>query len=260
MPRRSLIFAILALGVLAGLLMGRSPWRRWRESVQIKSEVEWIQKATRQLQQVGTPPIEVIQGAVTGRWATEKWLIFTNGWAGYAMHSWHENDGMDDIALLRTSEGSFYLSRCHLCCGITSELRPSDGETTRPADAKDFIERRARRQEWTLFSPDGCLRCAVRSPYAYHKRPSKGIWVWIGSAVGTNETTLLQRRYVVSGTDVSWDTRWVSTNELAVDVFDYGPNRSLHTYEYPPRRDITTLTFCRDDQTGRLVEKQQEVR
>ena len=260
MPRRSLIFATLALGVVAGVLVGRSPLRAWRQSAQIKSEVEWIQKAARQLEQVSKPPIEVTQGALTGRWVTGDWLIFSNGWAGYTMHSVHENDGMDDMALLRTSEGSFYLRRWHLCCGIASDLLPPGGEAPPPADAEEFIEHRARLQEWTLFSPDGCLRCVVRSPHADRKKPSKGVWVWIGSTVGTNETTLFERRYVVSGSYVSWSTRWVSTNEVLVDVFDYGPDRSPYMYKDLPRRGITTLTFYRGDQSGRFIEKRQGVR
>ena len=254
MPRRNTIIAILALGLLAGVLLERGPGRKWREAAQIRSELEWIKKATRQLETVGPPPIEIIQGAVTGRWATPDYLIFSNGWAAYAMHSLHDNDGMDDIALLRTSDGPFYLSRCHLCCGITSELLTPEGELPQPADASDFIERKAPKQEWSLYSPDGRLWCAVRSPHATRRKASKGVWAWIGSASGTNETTLFERRYEVSGSYLSWTTRWVSSNEVAVNVYDNGPRDNPYWPKGPPPRDLATFRFSRDSKSGRFVE------
>ena len=194
---------------------------------------------------------------MTGHWATPDYLVFSNGWAAYAMHSWHDNDGMDDIALLRTSDGPFYLSKHHLCCGITSDLLMPGGDNPQPADARDFIERRGQRQEWSLYSPDGRLRCAVRSPYADRRKASKGVWVWIGRGNGTNETTLLEHRYEVPGAYLSWTTRWVSGDELVVNVYDYGPGGTPYMYENAPHRDITTFRFCRDTQSGQFVEGNQ---
>jgi hypothetical protein len=173
------------------------------------------------------------------------------------MHSLHDNDGMDDIALLRTSDGPLYLSRCHLCCGITSELLTPEGELPQPADARDFVEHRGCRQEWSLYSPEGRLRCVVRSPHATRRKASKGLWVWIGSANGTNETTLFEQRYEVSGSYLSWSTRWVSSDEVTVDVYGNGPRDNPYWREDTPHRDLATFRFYRDTQSGRFVESNQ---
>src|SRR5262245_23922968 len=113
--QRVALLAAVAAGIclaaaLALVLPGSNTWRKDR---QFKREHSWIQQAMRELQFVGPPPAEAVRAATSGRWETEVYLIFTNSWAAFKHHSWHCDDGMDDMTVLRVPRGSFYLSHCH---------------------------------------------------------------------------------------------------------------------------------------------------
>jgi hypothetical protein len=252
----------------------------WRQSRQFSREIAWIQEAVQQIEKSHAPAPELIQSASTGRWETarsktEGYLVFSNGWAACRMRSVHDNDEMDDIAVLKMPDGTFYLSRCHFCLGIQAETVsrhatnpvPVDGQDilealsergdhSQPSDAKDFLENGARWQGWYLFSRDGKIQCIVRSPYEDHRREKKGLWVWIGAVDGTTNKTLLQKTYsILADRDMTWTANWSSDDEITLDVFDYRGNSPTMMGEDYPKRLLTTLIFQRDKQSGMFLEK-----
>src|SRR6267142_2009307 len=168
-----LMLAVVCFAVVFAL--GNVKLQSWRQSRQISREIAWIQEAVQQLQKSPAPAPELIQSATTGRWeiasSVGSYLIFSNGWASCRTHSWHRNDGLDDIAVLKMPDGGFYLSRYHFEFGIEAETlvrRPNvpdvthatyvvemaqpDGSHSKPADAKDFLDNGGRWQGWYLFS------------------------------------------------------------------------------------------------------------
>lgn len=152
--RYNLLFAALGLCAVAGLIYGPLAWRERQEVARAKREHDWTQAAFAALQHVHPPPAERLQSAENAQWLGSDYLVFSNGWAAYKLHSWHANDGMGDIALMKTSDGPVYFSDFHFCGGITTdmELQPNGEIKTRPRDAKDFLKHYANRQSWRNFS------------------------------------------------------------------------------------------------------------
>ena len=250
--------------------------KTWRQSRQINREIDWIQDAVQQIQKSPAPAPELIQSASTGRWeiagSPGSYLIFSNGWAACRTHSWHRNDGLDDIAVMRMPNGNFYLSRYHFESGIAvetlSQRAKAAGSDTRdgngtypifggqPADAKDFLNNGARWQGWYLFSRDGKLQCIVRSPHEDNGRDAKGLWVWIGVVEGAAKKTLFQKKYsILAGRDMVWTSNWTSDDEIVLDVFDYGDASPMMMGEDLPARSLAALIFERDKQSGMFLEK-----
>lgn len=255
-------------------------FKTWRQSRQIRREIAWIQETVRQIQKSPNPAPDLIQTASTGRWETAhsqtgSYLIFSNGWAACKTHSWHRNDGMDDMTVLKMSDGIFYLSRYHFESGIQNDTlsRPIKGaesgasdavETAslisdhppQPANVKDFLENGGRWQGWYRFSRDGKLQCIVRSPYEDHRLEKKGLWVWIGTFEETGSQTLFQKRFFVSASrDMTWTANWTSDDEITLDVFDYGGNSPRMMGVDFQKRLLATLIFQRDQQSGKFTEK-----
>jgi hypothetical protein len=280
MTPRNIIGTLALIGFVVAIAFVPSKIRTWRRSRQFSREIAWIQEAVQQIEKSHAPTPELIQSASTGRWETahsktEGYLVFSNGWAACRTHSWHRNDGLDDIAVLKMPDGNFYLSRCHFCLGIQAETVsrhatspvPADGKDilevlsergdhSQPADAKDFLDNGARWQGWYLFSRDGKLQCIVRSPHEDHRQQAKGLWVWIGMLEGTNSKTLFQKRYTISaGREMSWTANWTSDDEINLDVLDYGGNSPRMMGVDFPKRLLTTLIFQRDKQNGMYLEK-----
>ncbi|HWI57304.1 MAG TPA: hypothetical protein VNZ22_08760 [Bacillota bacterium] len=152
MRKIHLIQVVAALVLVAALFYGPPVLEKWRLSTREKKEQEWIQKAVRQLEQAPSPSRELGRGTDSLAWITSNYLIFSNGWAAYKMHSFHANDGMGDIALLRGPDGVLYSSRFHFCGGIISDFRDpaNTAEKSRPKDLKDFLQNYA--TSWRPFS------------------------------------------------------------------------------------------------------------
>jgi hypothetical protein len=145
MRKSHLTLAVAALGLVAALVYGPPAVQTWQQSARAKKEREWTQKTVQQLQQASSPSPDVGRGTNGPYWITEDYLIFSNGWAAYKIHSIHANDGMGDIALLRGSDGVLYWSQFHFCGGIISDFRDSLNlrESGRPENLKDFLEKYA---------------------------------------------------------------------------------------------------------------------
>ena len=71
-------------------------------------------------------------------------------------------------------------------------------------------------------SPDKSLRLWVSSHgasgKAYVDKSKKKLWVSIESRSETNSEVLFERDYILTGSDIEWDTRW-SSNEAVAVVF-----------------------------------------
>lgn len=279
MTPRHIIGTLALIGFVVAIAFVPSKIRTWRQSRQFSREIAWIQEAVQQIQKSPTPGPELVQSASTGRWeiasSPGSYLIFSNGWACCRTHSWHSDDGMDDIAVLKMPDGNFYLSRYHFEFGIKMEtlslpVRLADsldakhpietasllGGHSQPADAKDFLEFGARWQGWYLFSRDGKLQCIVRSPHEDNQQQAKGLWVWIGMPEGTIGKTLFQKRYsIAAGREMRWAANWISDDEIVLDVFDYGDASPMMMGEDLPAHPLTTLVFERNKQSGMFLEK-----
>lgn len=278
MSSRKVTFLTLAVGCFVAVIaFGPLKFKTWRQTRQIRREVTWIHEAVRQIQKSPSPALELIQTASTGRWETARsqpggFLIFSNDWAPCKTHSVHNDDSMDDIAILKTPNDGFYLSGYHMCMGIQAatatkrdKIRDdTDSEESvyaardhsQPANSKDFLENGARWQGWYQFSRDGNLQCIVRSPHEDHRSTTKSLWVWIGSVTETNSTMLFEKRYsIASGRDMTWTANWASDNEITLDVFDYFGNSPMMMGHDFPKRLLATMIFQRDKQSGMFTEK-----
>ena len=71
-------------------------------------------------------------------------------------------------------------------------------------------------------SPDGRFElgfeCDGAYGHAYDDKTKKKIWVWIGSGSGTNYTLLFRHFYVVTGSDIEWQTHWSSSEAVSVEI------------------------------------------
>jgi hypothetical protein len=275
MAMRNITGILVVLAIVLAFVFLPPRFRTLRESRQIKNEIDWIQNSVLRIQNSPAPPPELVLSASTGRWevatTTANYLIFSNGWGVYKTHSWHADDGMGDMAVLKMPDSSFYLSRYHFEAGIQADTHTRHdsklennnatqtsfdyGEPTKPSDAKDFLENGARWQGWYQFSQDGKLQCIVRSPYEDHRRERKGLWVWIGIAEGTSCKTLFQKKYSISAArDMFWTANWKSHDEIIIDVFDYAGNSPKMMGVDYQKRWLSTLIFGRDKPSSLFLE------
>lgn len=107
-------------------------------------------------------------------------------------------------------------------------------------------------------SPDGDARfcLTVHGAYgrAYTDRTRKLLDVWIGRGPYTNEVTLFSQRYKFVGADLWGDIKWISSNDVVMQVYDYPDGVSR--YDAPRTSNhIATLTFQLDQKSGKFFEK-----
>ena len=105
-------------------------------------ERRWIRAAKNELDGLGQPPPRFTEG-VQGEWASGPWLIFSSGWACFTCRNIHFQEDPRDIALLRTSNGQYYLSHFHFEFGTGTYLQQS-----KPRDLEDFMSRYEQEQGW----------------------------------------------------------------------------------------------------------------
>lgn len=233
---------------------------RWQESVRIHKTNEWIRNTIQELAQTGPPSDDPGKTAPRHSWITRDYLIFSNGWAAFKIHTTHQRDGIGNIAILRLADNRYYSSKLHYCSGLGSSLTlpHPDGISPRPADAPDFLDNIGKRQQWNLLSPDGRLTCAVICPDADRMRSKrKVLWVSITTGDASGDTNLFERRYSFTGKHLAWKTHWNSDESLVLAVFDYADSPMLRSWHHPDQRSnhLATLEFHRNKQTGRFMEK-----
>jgi cytochrome c1 len=119
------IFLILLVVILAGVsfLSGR------HGRVSERAQAQWLASACQTLTSQKPPAAELSHNFLEGSWAGDGYLIFSNGCAACAFHTFHESEKIGDIALLRTSDGVFFTSHFHFCVGeleFLNEPQPRD--------------------------------------------------------------------------------------------------------------------------------------
>jgi hypothetical protein len=108
-------------------------------SFPVQDQRAWIQNAVAELAQVSPPPTN--PNIATAWWiapgfqlvtnrdpippSKTGYLLFSNGWAVYKIHTVHQRGKIDDTAVLRDSVGNLYVGRRHLCGGITEWMSPN---------------------------------------------------------------------------------------------------------------------------------------
>jgi hypothetical protein len=131
-----IVGAGLAIAVLGVCLLCR-----------VVQQDRWMQHSIKQLHQKEAPPASLANALPEGVWAKDGYLLFTNGWAAFTSHTFHDSLLLGDVAVLVASDGSTYLSHYHFC--ITEgeyRFRP------RPRDIGESIGIYGRMQSWKKIS------------------------------------------------------------------------------------------------------------
>src|SRR5258708_6706211 len=92
---------------------------------------------------------------------------------------------------------------------------------------------------------------------AYVDKSKKELWVSIESRSGTSSAVLFEQRYVLTGSDIQWDTRWSSDETVSVVFYDWGDGVSNYNNmkHLPTSNYIASLSFALDRSSGKFVEK-----
>jgi hypothetical protein len=141
------VIGILLAASMTSLLVWR-PWEMTRE--------QWIREAKLQLRTVPPPPAHLANSLGPEQWARDGYLLFTNGWARMVSHTFHDSERVGDVAFLRSSDGTLFMSGFHFCTGeyqyfvlgaVPGESVVPDGK---PADIQQFIQRFGKQHDWNL--------------------------------------------------------------------------------------------------------------
>ena len=108
-----------------------------------RAQTLWLENASQTLASRGAPPADLIHTFRPGNWAGNGYILFSNGWAAFACHTFHDSTKIGDIALLRTSEGIPYESHFHFCIGVTEYY-----SQPQPKDFSRFLEIYGAKQGW----------------------------------------------------------------------------------------------------------------
>jgi hypothetical protein len=110
-------------------------------------------------------------------------------------------------------------------------------------------------------SPDGRFRLAalIDSAYghAYDDKTRKKIWIQIGSGGASNYVPLFDHTYVLTGSDIEWQTRWSSAEAVSVEFYDWGDgvNNYNNMKHMTASNHIALLSFVFDKSTGKFIER-----
>jgi hypothetical protein len=135
--RKQLAFATTLVVVFVAVMFLR-PWSA--------GERRWIRAAKKELDGLGQPPARFTQGS-RREWATGPWLVFSNGWACFTCRTIHSQEDPRDIALLRASNGQYYLCHFHFEFGAGEYLQQEQ-----PRNLEDFMGRYEQAQGWKRLS------------------------------------------------------------------------------------------------------------
>ena len=112
-----------------------------------------------------------------------------------------------------------------------------------------------------ISSPDGdtrlCLTIHGAYGRAFTEKTRKLLDVRIRRGPYTNEVTLFSDHYRFVGGDLGTDVQWHSTNEVVMQIYDYGDGvlESEAQKRGIPSNHIATLLFQLDKQTRKFREK-----
>jgi hypothetical protein len=138
---RKFVFIVIALTFIVVLAL---PALHRRPHADKRAQAVWLWEEVQHLQNLGAPSLASATNRESGFWAKDGFLIFSNDWAAFSCHTFHDSEDIGDVALIRTSTGVFYVSYYHFCCGEST----FDSED-RPKDFLQFLELFGARQNWT---------------------------------------------------------------------------------------------------------------
>jgi hypothetical protein len=95
------------------------------------------------------------------------------------------------------------------------------------------------------------------SARAYVDKSKKKIWVGIETRDEGNSATLFEQRYVLTGSDIDWSTRWLSDEAVTVDFYDWGDGVSNYNNmkHLAASNHIASFSFALDRTTGKFIQK-----
>ncbi len=98
-------------------------WQYWyvprRELAQSQlAREQWLLSTKASLSEAANPTAVTMPLPEGEDWAALDVIRFSDGWARFACHTFHDSERIGDIALLRASDGTFYISDFHFCVGI----------------------------------------------------------------------------------------------------------------------------------------------
>jgi hypothetical protein len=108
------------------------------------AQAQWLENARQTLASRNAPTADIVHTFRSGNWAGQGYLTFSNGWASFDFHTFHDSEKIGDIALLRTSDGVYYTSHFHFCVGETEF-----SSQPQPRDISQFLEIYGAKQGWT---------------------------------------------------------------------------------------------------------------
>jgi hypothetical protein len=103
----------------------------------------WLENASQTLASRGAPPADLIRTFRPGNWAGNGYILFSNGWAAFACHTFHDSEKIGDVALLRTPDGVLYVSHFHFCIGEMEFFQQAQ-----PRDFQRFLQIYGTKQGW----------------------------------------------------------------------------------------------------------------
>jgi len=125
-----------ALGIIT-VLISVAIWRPWDTA-----RADWLRAAIQEVRAYGPPSAADLEVAARNTWRTSKYLVFSNGWAAFKMHSMHSPGPVGDAAVLVTSNGESFRSFQHLCKGIGWRIQ------SRPGNSDEYMRTYGRDERW----------------------------------------------------------------------------------------------------------------
>ena len=107
------------------------------------AQAQWLENAKHTLAGRTAPSHDLVHTFRPAAWADQGYLIFSNGWAAFAFHTFHDSRKVGDIALLRTSDGVCYVSHYHFCVGEDEFFGQPQ-----PRDVAQFLKIYGAKQGW----------------------------------------------------------------------------------------------------------------
>ena len=110
-------------------------------------------------------------------------------------------------------------------------------------------------------SPDGRFELQIESEgangHAYIDKTKKQVWIWITSISTTNRTSLFEHSYILTGSDIQWQTHWSSSEAVSVELFDWGDGVSNYDNmkHMAASNHIALLSFVFDKNTSKFIEQ-----
>ena len=138
-----IVAPVLIISFLAVMLVLPAYRAHHRYHGDQKAQAIWLWSSVQELQNRGSPPADFAKGLDPDVWVSHGFLVFSNGWASFTFHTIHDSEDIGDIALLRTSDGIFYVSYFHFCVG-----EAEFSSQRHPKDIAEFLELFGARHGW----------------------------------------------------------------------------------------------------------------